>query len=103
MSIKQISGLVFGLLCFLFAMSMFFLFPRVESWSAGELHPIALTNGEWMNLLLVLLVVLPAMLGPMALSHLAGRHERTALTLGCLALASLFFTAGVVGCPLLYD
>lgn len=100
MSLKRLLPLSFGLCCYLLAVSMFFYFPGVEAWTFSAFHPIVHPSG-WVCGLLVLLVVLPAVIGPTALADLARGHARIMLVSGCFGLAALFATAGSA-VPLLY-
>ena len=101
MNYKHALDFSVGLFCYLFSISMFFYFPGVEAWAFSAFQPSLLTPDIWINLLLVLVVVLPAVIGPLVFILRAKKFAKAKLTGGCLALAGLLVLAGFHA-PLLY-
>lgn len=101
MSLKQFIDFSLGAFAYLFACSMFFYFPGVEAWTSSAIAPVSLPWSAWICALLVLLVILPAVISPIALVSRARDYARPVLAASCLSLGALFLLAGA-GQPLLY-
>ncbi len=98
---KQILAFSIGAFAYLFALSMFFYFPGLEAWTATLPVSGSLPYSTWLCSLLVLLVVLPSALSPLALASRAGSFVRPVVAAGCVSLGGLFLLAAG-GHPLLY-
>ena len=91
MSFRHLLQFGSGLCCYALAVSMYFYFPGLEP-AFSDLNPFARAPGAWMDSLLVLLIALPALLGPLGMA-VARRHARPRLALCCVALAAFFLVA----------
>lgn len=101
MSPKQILDLSFSAFAYFFALSMFFYFPGVEAWTSAAIGMASLPYSAWVCGLLVLVVMLPAVVSPLALVARSGAYTRGVLSASCVALGGLLLLAGA-GNPLLY-
>jgi hypothetical protein len=100
MSLKRLLDFSFGLCCYLLAVSMFFYFPGVEDWTFSAFS-LGIKPSAWICGLLVLIVMLPAVFGPLAVAARARSYSRSVVAACCFTLAALFTLAGG-GTPLLY-